>query len=150
MNLKQQIDADIKAAMLAGDKTLVTTLRGLKAVILNAEVAEGLREEGLGDDKIIALFQKESKKRQESADLYIQGGSQDKAQAELDEKAVIEKYLPAQMSEDELKVLVEDAVTTTGATGMQQMGQVIGAVKAKAGAAADGSIIAKLVKERLS
>ncbi len=86
MGLKQQIDADLKTAMLAGDKVLVTTLRGLKSVILNVEVAEGSRETGLADDKIISLLQKEAKKRQESADLYLQGGSVERQQAELAEK----------------------------------------------------------------
>ncbi len=150
MSLKTTIDADIKSAMLAGDKTLVTTLRGLKSAILNIEVAEGKRAEGLSDDAIIAVLQKEAKKRQESADLYEQGGSVEKQQAELAEKTVIEKYLPAQLSEGEITKLVEEAIAATGASGMQAMGQVIGAVKAKTGASADGGTIARLVKERLS
>ena len=149
MSVKQQIDADLKTAMLAGDKTLVTTLRGLKAAILNAEVAEGVRDQGLAEDKTITLLQKEAKKRQESADLYIQGGREDSANAELAEKAVIEKYLPAQLSEEEIIALVDEAIQVTGVRGMQAMGQVIGAVKAKAGASADGALIARIVKERL-
>lgn len=150
MNSKQQIEADLKTAMLAGDKTLVTTLRGLKAAILNAEVAEGARETGLPEDKVIVLLQKEAKRRQESADMYVQGGRPEKAEAELAEKTVIEKYLPVQMSETELGALIDEVVDSTGAASMQAMGQVIGAVKAKAGPAADGSVIARLVKERLS
>lgn len=150
MSTKQQIDADLKTAMLAGDKTLVTTLRGLKAAILNAEVAEGARETGLAEDKVIALLQKEAKRRQESADMYVQGGRPEKAEAEQAELAVIEKYLPARMSDEELLALIDEAISATGASGMQQMGQVIGAVKSKAGAAADGAVIARLVKERLS
>lgn len=70
MTISEQIDADLKQAMLAGDKTLVTTLRGLKSVILYEEVAKGLRDTGLDDDAVITLFSKEAKKRQESADLY--------------------------------------------------------------------------------
>lgn len=150
MSTKQQIDADLKTAMLAGDKTLVTTLRGLKAAILNAEVAEGARETGLPEDKVVALLQKEAKRRQESADMYVQGGRPEKAEAEEAELAVIEKYLPAKMSDKEILALIEEAISATGASDMQQMGQVIGAVKAKAGAAADGAVIARLVKERLS
>lgn len=150
MTTKQQIEADLKTAMLAGDKTLVTTLRGLKAAILNAEVAEGARETGLAEDKVIALLQKEAKRRQESADMYVQGGRPEKAEAEQAELAVIEKYLPARMSDEELLALIDEAISATGASGMQQMGQVIGAVKSKAGAAADGAVIARLVKERLS
>jgi uncharacterized protein YqeY len=150
MRLKQQIDQDLKQAMLAGNKTLVTTLRGLKGAILNVEIIEGSREQGLSDEKITALLAKEAKKRQESADLYVQGGSQERADAELTEKKVIEAYLPAQLSEEDIKKLVDEAVAQTGATTPQQMGQVIGVVKQKAGASADGGVIARLVKERLA
>lgn len=150
MSIKEQIDQDLKAAMLGGDKVLATTLRGIKAAILNAEIAEGKRDTGLGDDVVTALLQKEAKKRQESADLYEQGNNAEKREAELAEKTVIEKYLPAQLSEDEIGTLVDEAITTTGAAGMQHMGQVIGIVKAKAGASADGAVIARLVKDRLS
>ncbi len=136
--------------MLGGDKTLATTLRGLKSVILYEEVAKGLRDTGLEDDSVITLLSKEAKKRQESADLYTQGGNQERADAELVEKEVIEKYLPAQMSEEDLVKIIDEAIESTGADSMQQMGQVMGVVKAKAGAAADGSLIAKIVKEKLS
>lgn len=148
--LKTQIDQDLKVALLAGDKTLATTLRGLKSAILYVEVAKGVREQGLPDDEIIAILTKESKKRQESADLYAQGGNAEKAAAELAEKQAIAKYLPAQLSEDETRKLVESTAAELNATSPQAMGQVIGAVKAKAGPAADGALIAKLVKERLS
>lgn len=149
MSLKQQIDHDLKQAMLAGDKTLTTTLRGLKASILNAEVAAGSREQGLSDDEAIAVLTKQAKQRQESADLYVQGGSQDKADAELAEKAVIEKYLPAQVSEEELSAAIDKVIADTGAAGMQAMGQVIGAIKQQFGASADGATVARLVKEKL-
>jgi uncharacterized protein YqeY len=150
MSIKEQLDADLKAALLGGDKTLATTLRGLKAAILNIEVAEGIRDTGLGDDKVIELFAKEAKKRQESADLYQQGGGQERAEAELAEKAVIEKYLPAQLSEDEIEAIIDEVIQDMGASSMQSMGQVIGAVKQKTGAAADGAVIARLVKEKLA
>ncbi len=149
MTISEQIDADLKQAMLAGDKTLVTTLRGLKSVILYEEVAKGLRDTGLDDDAVITLFSKEAKKRQESADLYEQGGNTEKAKAELAEKNVIEKYLPEQMSDAELISLVDETISSTGATNMQHMGQVVGVVKSRAGPSADGSKIAQLVKERL-
>ena len=150
MSLKQQIDADIKQAMLGGDKVLVTTLRGLKSAILYVEVAKNKRDEGLTDEEITEVLSKEAKKRQESADLYVQGGNQERADAELIEKTVIEKYLPAQLSEEDLKGIIDKVVTETGATGPQGMGQVIGAVKAQVGAQAEGAVIARLVKERLS
>ncbi len=150
MSLKEQIDQDIKQAMLGGDKVLTTTLRGLKSAILYVEVAKNKRDEGLGDDEIIEVLSKEAKKRQESADLYVQGGNQEKAELELTEKTVIEKYLPAQLSEEDIQTVVDKVITETGAAGMQAMGQVIGAVKGQLGASADGSVIARLVKERLS
>jgi uncharacterized protein YqeY len=148
-SLKLRLDQDLKQALLAGDKVLATTLRGLKSVILYAEVAQGNRDTSLDDDAIVALFAKEAKKRQESADLYLQGGSNDRAKAELAEKAVIARYLPAQLSDEELGAMVDAAITQTGATGAQAMGQVIAAVKQKAGSQADGSRIAAMVKERL-
>lgn len=148
--LKERIEQDLKQALLSGDKTLVTTLRGVKSVILYAEVAEGARDTGLSDEAIEKLLQKEAKKRQESADLYRQGGSEEKALAEESEKRVIEKYLPEQLSEADVAKLVDAEVAKLGDVSPQHMGQLIGAVKAASKGAADGALIAKLVKERLS
>ena len=149
--IRQQIEDDLKAALLAGDSIKVDTLRGLKSVILYADVAAKKRDTGgIADDEILGLFAKEAKKRQESADLYVQGGSQERADKELTEKAIIEAYLPAQMSEAELLQIIDAVIAEQGAEGAQAMGKVIGAVKAKAGNSADGSMIARLVKERLN
>jgi uncharacterized protein YqeY len=147
--LKQQLEQDLKQALLAGNKELVTTLRGLKSVILYAEVAKGAREEGLPDEEILGLFAKEAKKRQESADLYKQGGDETRAAAELEEKRVIQGYLPKQLSDDELVTIIDDTIAELDATGPQAMGQVIGQVKQKAANQADGARIAQLVKQRL-
>lgn len=149
--LKQQLQDDVKAAMLAKDTLRLETLRGLKSVILYAEVAAKKRAEdgSLSDDEILVLFAKEAKKRQESAELYIRGGAQDKADKELAEKKIIEAYLPEQMSEADLAKLISETIAQTGAEGIQAMGKVIGAVKAKAGSSADGALIARMVKERL-
>ncbi len=148
--LKQQLDKDLKVALLSGDKDRVITLRGLKSVILYAEVAKGAREAGLPDEEILVLFAKEAKKRQESADLYIKGDSPERAQAELAEKAIIEEYLPQQMDDDELKTIINAVVTELGISTPQQMGQAIGTVKQKTEGRADGSRIAQFVKERLA
>ncbi len=147
--LKRRLEADVKTAMLAGDSGRLETLRGLKSAILYAEVAQGKRAEGLSEDEITTLFAKEAKKRQESAELYIQGGAQGKADKELAEKAMIEEYLPTQLSEAELSAVVEAVIDQVKPSSAQQMGQVIGQVKAKVGNTADGSMIAKLVKEKL-
>lgn len=150
MTIKEQIDIDLKTAMLGGDKVLTMTLRGLKSAILNVEIAENKRDSGLSDEEVIGILGKEAKKRQESADLYIQGGNTEKAEAEKLEKEVIEKYLPKQMDDEELKAIVEAAITETGAANMQDMGKVIGLVKSRVGATADGGRIAVLVKDRLN
>jgi uncharacterized protein len=148
--LKARLDQDLKSALLAGDKVLATTLRGLKSAILYAEVAKGVRDTGLSDDDVIALFAKEAKKRQESADLYTQGGNAEKAAAELTERKVIEAYLPKQLSDDELATIIDDVIKQLGATGQSAMGQVIGAVKQRTAGQADGGRVAQLVKERLT
>jgi len=147
--IKQRLQDDVKTAMLAGDSARLECLRGLKSAILYAEVAAGKREEGLSDDEILALLAKEAKKRQESADLYVQGGSQERADKELAEKVVIEAYLPEQMSGDELAQVIDEVISQVKPDSMQQMGQVIGQVKLRVGNSADGSVIARIVKERL-
>lgn len=151
MAIRQQLDDDVKAALLAGDSLRVDTLRGLKSVILYADVAAKKRDSGgVPDDEVLSLLAKEAKKRQESADLYVQGGSQERADKELAEKAIIESYLPEQLSIEELTKLVDEVIIEQGAEGMQAMGKVIGAIKSKAGSTVDGAKVAELVKERLS
>ncbi len=148
--IKQQIEDDLKVAMLAGDKTLVQTLRGLKSALLYVEVAEGKREQGLTDDEAIKVLSKEAKKRTESADMYAQGGDEARQQAELSEKQIIERYLPKQLSESEIASIVAEEHEKLGVSGPQAMGQLIGAVKARTAGSADGATIARLVKERLT
>lgn len=147
--LKQRLEQDLKKALLAGDKQLATTLRSLKSVILYAEVAKGVREEGLGDDDILTLFAKEAKKRQESADLYQKAGDETRTNAELAEKRIIEGYLPEQLDDATLIEIIDGIITELGVSGPQAMGQVIGQVKQKTANQADGARIAQLVKQRL-
>lgn len=149
--IKKTIDQDIKSAMLSGDKQLVSALKTLKSVILYAEVAAGKRDEGLPDTEVIALLQKEYKKRGEAAQLYDQGESAERAAGERYEQSVIQKYLPKQLTEDEIKDLIEEAVDNLGGElNNQSMGKLIGAVKAKSGGAVDGALLAQLVKARIS
>ena len=149
MPLKEQIDADLKTAMLARDAFRTDTLRGLKAAILNEEVAKGARETGLGDEAIQQLIAREAKKRDEAANLFEQGGNQESADKERAEKELLSAYLPEQLSEAEIQKLVDEAVAELQPEGMKDMGRVIGAVKAKAGNSADGALVAKLVKDSL-
>jgi uncharacterized protein YqeY len=145
--LEQQLEADIKAALLSGDKEKALTLRTIKSALLSVKVNSGKRDAGLTDNEVIAIFAKESKKRQESADFYVQGGAQDRADKELSEKVVIDAYLPQQLSEAEVVAIVDAVIA---AQPDAAMGAVIGAVRAKAGANADGALIARLVKEKLA
>lgn len=147
--IKQAIDTDIKQAMLAGDKQLVSALRTIKSVILDAEIKEGVRDTGLEDQKVIALLQKEAKKRGETAELYKNAGDESRAKQELYEKGVLGKYLPEQLDEAVIIKMVDDAIDQIGDQGPQAMGQIIGIVKAKGGAAVDGAVVARIVKERL-
>jgi len=149
MDIKQTIEQDLKTALLTGDKAKVSVLRGLKNSILYAEVAANKRDNGLSNVEILDVLGKEVKKRQESADLYKQGGSQEKAQIEQSEKEIIEQYLPKQLSDEELRSITEEVIKSFGTVTKQQMGQVIGKVKSQVGATADGARIAKIVGESL-
>ena len=147
--LEQKLEQDLKTAMLAGDSERVMTLRNLKSALLYVKVANGKRESGLTDEEVLPVLSKEAKKRQESADFYVQGGSQDRADKELSEKAIIEEYLPKQLSSEEITAIVEEVIAALGVSGPSAMGQVMGQVKSKTGASADGSLVAKIVREKL-
>lgn len=148
-NLKDTINADLKTAMIARDTVRTQTLQGLKAAILNEEVAKKVRDEGLDEASIEQIIAREVKKRDEAANLYDQGGNAESAAKERAEKEILVVYLPAQLSEAELSELVTTVVETMQPEGMKDMGKVIGAVKAQVGNAGDGALIAKLVKETL-
>jgi uncharacterized protein YqeY len=148
--LEQQIEADIKTALLSGDKERALTLRTVKSVLLNVKVNSGKRDSGLSDSEVLPILGKESKKRQESADFYVQGGAQDRADRELAEKLIIDSYLPPQLSESEVATIIDNVIHEMGVSDLSIMGKVIGAVRAKAGPTADGAQISRLVKEKLS
>jgi uncharacterized protein YqeY len=150
MPLEERLSQDLKQAMLAGDSQRVSVLRGLKSAVLYAKVAaKSSRDQALPDSEVEAILAKEAKKRQESADLYIKGGSQVKADAEMAEKLIIDAYLPEPLTEEELAALVHTKIRELGASGPKDMGRVIGAVKAAAGSSSDGAMIAQLVKNSL-
>lgn len=149
MSLKDTLQEDIKAAMLGGDRAVADTLRNLKAAILNEEVAQGKRDEGLADAEIEKIVAREVKKRNESIAIYEDNGRQELADTEKQEAEILSRYLPEQLSEDELRVIVKAKIEELGANGPQAMGQVIGAVKQQAGNSADGALVARLVEESL-
>jgi uncharacterized protein YqeY len=147
MALKEQIQNDMKAALLGGNRFEGDVLRNLKAAILNEEVAQNRRDEGLSDAEIEKIIAREAKKRSESIALFEANGREDLADTEKKELAVIATYLPKQLSEEEIRELAKIVLEGVDTSVPSAMGQAIGAVKAKAGNSADGATIARVVKE---
>lgn len=150
MALKQRVDEDLKAALLERHQFVTLVLRGLKAAILDEEITQNKREAGLSDDEIEKIVAREVKKRNEAAALYDQNMRQDSAADERREADILSQYLPKQMSEAEIKTVVDAKIAELGAVDMKMMGQVIAAVKADVGTAADGATVAKIVKQTLN
>lgn len=147
--LKQQLQSDLKAAMLSGDKPRVEALKMLKTAITYKEVELGNRDSGLTDEQIIEVFIKESKKRADAAQMYEDAGRTEQAAGERFEQELISSYLPTQASDEEVQAAINEVVADLANPSLQQMGQVIGAVKAKLDQSADGARIARLVKQKL-
>jgi uncharacterized protein YqeY len=149
MSLKAQIDADIKKAMLAQSKDELRALRAIKSMILLAETADGATGE-LSADAEIKLLSKASKQRKDSAEIYKTQGRADLEKVEMDELAVIERYLPKQLSEAELAEKIKAIITATGAKGPQEMGKVMGVASKELAGKADGKSISEMVKKLLA
>lgn len=149
MSLKDQINADIKSAMLAKEKEKLTALRAIKSMILLAETEKGASED-ISEDAEMKLLMKAAKQRKDSVDLFREQGRDDLADKEQGELEVISQYLPKQLSEDELKAELQKVIDQVGASGPQDMGKVMGmATKALAGKA-DGKTISAMVKTLLT
>jgi len=144
--LQAKLQSDLRQSQLARDEIKVSTLRLLLSEIKNAEIAKG---EELSDQDIISVIQKEVKKRKEASLAFRQGGREEQAQKEESESSVLEGYLPSQLSNEELTNIVESTINEIGATSIQDMGKVIGAVMVKVKGQADGGKVSGLVKERL-
>ncbi|HEX9956284.1 MAG TPA: GatB/YqeY domain-containing protein [Fibrella sp.] len=149
MSLKQQIDADVKEAMKARDQDRLRALRAVKSMILLEETKEGATAGDLKPEDEIKLLSKAVKQRKDSADIYRQQGRADLLATEEAEIAVIEKYLPKQLSEDELRAQVQAVIAQVGATGPGDMGKVMGAANKALAGQADGKSIAAMVKSLL-
>lgn len=149
MTLQEQINADVIAAMKAKDEASLRALRGLKSALLLAASEPGANGV-VTDEAALKIFQKLAKQRKESLDIYVQNKREDLAQVEREELAVIERYLPQQMSEEEIKKALEPVVAAAGATSAADFGKVMPlAMKALAGKA-DGKIISAVLKSMLS
>lgn len=149
MSLKSIVDKDYKQALLDRDRLKADTLSMVKSVILNQEIATGKRDEGLSDGEAIACIKKEAKKRHEAAQLYVKAGSKDRADRELAEVKILEGYLPTAMTEDDVRALIDAAVEKHGAVSQKNLGMIIGDVKQASKDAADGAVIARLVREKM-
>ncbi len=150
MSLKDTIQEDTKVALLGGNRFVGDTLRNLKAAVLDEEITQGKRDEGLSDVEIEKIVAREIKKRNESISVYKSNGRPELAEQEQKEIDVLVKYLPEQMGEGELRELIGAKIAELGVSGPQAMGQVIGAVKKQVGNSADGALVAKIVKESLN
>jgi hypothetical protein len=146
MSLEEKINADIKTAMLAKDQGKLEAVRGIKSALLL------LKSSGkpVTPEEEIKAMQKMVKQRKESADIYQQQGRKDLADVELLQISVIEQYLPKQMSEDEIKTIVQQIITQVGAKTPADMGKVMGVATKQLAGKADGKIISELVKKLLT
>ena len=144
MELKNKITADLKTAMLARDAFTTNVLRGLKAAILDEEVKSGKRDEGLIDAEIEKILAREVKKRKEAASMLDEA----RAENELKEAEVLQKYLPEMISEADLVIIVDEKVAEIGKD-MKNMGRIIGEIKGKLGAGVDGAVLSQIVKAKL-
>ena len=149
MNLFDKISDDIKKAMLARDKVRLEALRGVKKEFLEAKTAPGAGGE-LSDDAAMKILVKMVKQRKESAKIYQENSRPELADNELAEAAVIEEYLPKQLSEQELTEAIKKIISEVGASSMRDMGKVMGVASKQLAGKAEGRLISEKVKELLS
>ena len=149
MSLKQQIDNDIKKAMLAKNKEELEALRSIKSLILLAETDKGAAAE-ISSDVENKLLMKAAKQRKESADIFKEQNRSDLADKELFQLEVINKYLPKQLSEEEIENVVKSIIQQVNAKGPQDMGKVMGTASKSLAGQADGKVISEIVKRLLA
>ncbi|NQX84854.1 MAG: GatB/YqeY domain-containing protein [Flavobacteriaceae bacterium] len=148
MSLQQEVMTAMKAAMKAKNQTALTALRAVKSAILLAQTENGASQ-GLSEDQELKLLQKLVKQRKDSATIYEQQDRKDLAEPELEEAKVIEQFLPEALSEEEIEKIVVLAIEKVGASGMKDMGQVMGIVSKELTGRADGKTISTIVKSKL-
>ena len=149
MSLKSKIEADMKQAMLQKNKDELTTLRSIKSMILLAQTESAANKE-LSEAEEVKILSKAAKQRKESAEVYRQQNRTELAEKEEFELNIIERYLPKQLSDEELAVEIKNIVNQIGASGMQDMGKVMGIASKTLAGKADGKRISETVKKELS
>ena len=147
--MKNKLQSDLNDAIKSRNTLVAETIRMVLAAITNEEVA-GKEKKELSDAEVITVLTREAKKRREAAEAFEQGGRADKAATERAEGEVIAGYLPEQLSEAEIKKLIEETISAVGASGPADMGKVMGALKAKVAGKADGAMVSSLVKAALN
>jgi len=148
MGLQQEVMEQMKTAMKAKDSVALESLRAIKSALLLASTESGAGELSEADE--IKLVQKLVKQRKDSAAIFSEQGRSDLAEPELAQVAIIEKFLPEQLTEEEIEKVVVQTIETTGASGMQDMGKVMGMVSKELAGQADGKTISTIVKNKLS
>ncbi len=147
MTLANELQSAMQAAMKSGDSDRVRTLRSLLAKLKEREIEKGGE---LSEGQLTKVLQTAAKQRKEAADMYTDGGRTELADAEMKELAIIEEYLPEQLSEDDVAAMVDEAISETGAESLRDMGKVMPAVMKKVAGRADGKTVQELVKRKLS
>ncbi|HAA00018.1 MAG TPA: glutamyl-tRNA amidotransferase [Flavobacteriales bacterium] len=146
MNLSEQINADIKSAMLAKEKEKLEALRAIKAALL-LEQTKGTGE--VSNDAEVKMLQKMYKQRNEAAEIFVQQGRPELAETEIFQANIIKAYLPEQMSEEQVKAVIQEVIASVGASSAADMGKVMGPAMAKLQGKADGKLISAFVKQLL-
>lgn len=149
MSLEIKINNDIKQAMLAKDKKTLEALRAVKAGLLLIKTGGDINSEEIPESVEMSLLQKLVKQRKESAEMYSSQNRSDLAEDELFQAAIIEKYLPAQISQEEIKRILKEIIAETGASSMKDMGKVMGMATQKLAGKADNKTISAIIKELL-
>jgi len=150
MTIQEKIVSDIKVAMKARSQDRLRVLRSLKAKLMEKEIS--VRKDGeasISDEQAVEVLMKAAKQRKESIDQFEEGGREDLAENEKAELTIIEEYLPEMMDEDEVRSIVKEKIAATGASGMQDMGKVMGPLMGQLKGKADGGLVSKIVKEEL-
>ncbi len=150
MTQKEQLQQDLKASMLARDAEKTSTLRMLLSAVGYYEIQKGGAGYVASDEDVLAVIQREAKQHKDSIEQFTTAGRMDLVDKEKRELAFLETYLPEQMTEAEVKILVDEAVSQTGATSPQDIGKVMGALMPKVKGKADGTLVSRLVKESLT
>jgi uncharacterized protein len=148
--LKQQLQEELKQSMLAKDALKTSTLRMLLSALNYAEINKGGANYEATDEDVLAVIQKEAKQRRDSIAAFETGGRQEMAEQEKKELEILSRYLPEQMGEEEITKHVEAAISETGATGMQDIGKVMGVLMPKVKGKSDGNLVNKIVRQKLT